>query len=303
MLYNYLTEIISKRDWVAGPRFRDLVKKRINFKEYKANLKILKSVFKTLNKGKYSPTIIFDYESIKVENKTINEIDYQIIKLLEDLGYEVSQESYLLGFGKKGDKAVILKNVLEAIENKNLDSMYNKWVETGNRKIKMQMDSIREFYSAIQNLEIEDIKFEDTHAYMIHKEKGYKIVLSIQPRLIASQSTDVGWTSCMDLVYGQNSTKVGEGIGEGVIIAYLAKIGDEKSLRSPSARVLVKPYKSAKGNEIVWMVDRIYGTTSESFKEKVQKIFQPINAKAASGNYRPRAGVYIDELPIEVNKK
>jgi hypothetical protein len=54
----------------------------------------------------------------------------------------------------------------------------------------------------------------------------------------------------MNLNTGYYSENVGAGASDGVFIAYLVKPGDEYTLDSPTARVLFKPYKGMKTNNI-----------------------------------------------------
>ena len=101
MFINYISEVISKKAWAKNTyRTKEYVSGKIDFKEYKKNLKILKQHFAKLNNGKFKSTLIYDYDKIKVDVKKINDKDKEIIKFLEMLDYNVSEESYLLGFAE-----------------------------------------------------------------------------------------------------------------------------------------------------------------------------------------------------------
>lgn len=290
-MFTYFTEIIQKKEWKDNQHDRrTTVKDRIKFTDYKKNLKILKSIFTQINHGKFKSTLVIDYDSIKVEIKKLNFSDEVIIGFLKQLDYEVSDESYMLGFAKKNDKTILVSSILDGIKGKNTSAMKKAYEKTGDKQILKQAKALDEFRA---DLESNQISLEDTHAYEIANQKKYKIVLSIQPRLIASQSTEVGWESCMQLDTGINKEYVGKGIGEGVIVAYLVKNNDIQYLNSPTARVLVKPMRNEK-DQTIWIVDKIYGTASEAFREKVLKIFEPFSSKEA-GVYKMPKRVYSDE--------
>lgn len=294
-MIHLLNEVIQKKDWKEKKHLRSVVTDTINFKKYKTNLKKLKTIFTKLNHGKFKSTLIFDYDSIKAESKRFSYLDNIILRLLRSLGYEVSEESYWLGFAKKGDKTFLIKNILETVQNKNIIAMKKAWDKTGDDKIMKQVEAIQHFREDLDDADGMDL--ESSHVYVIADEKKYKIVLSMQPRLIASQSTEVGWTSCMNLYEGSNAHYVGSGIAEGVVVAYLVKNNDVQFLNSPSARVLLKPFKN-ENNEIIWEVDKIYGTAPSSFADKVLKIFEPFNSKEA-GAYNLSSKVYADNVGSE----
>jgi hypothetical protein len=290
-MINLLTEIIQKKQWREKNYLRSTVKNEIKFGAYKKNLKYLKTIFTKLNHGKFKSTIIFDYDSIKADNKKLNYADNIIIRFIQKLDYEVSPESYLLGFAKKDDKTVLIYDILETMRKKKISAMKKAWDKTGDDKIMKQIEALEYLHTETEE---ENIELETTHSYMIADEKKYKIVLSIQPRLIASQSTEVGWESCMSLSDGSNRHYVGRGIEQGVVVAYLVKNNDVDYLNSPSARVLLKPFKNENGS-IVWDVDKIYGTAPETFRDKVLKIFEPFNSKEA-GTYSISSRIYNDTL-------
>lgn len=298
MFINYISEVISKKAWAKNTyNTKEYVSGRINFKEYKKNLKILKQHFAKLNNGKFKSTLIYDYDKIKVDVKKINDKDKEIIKFLQMLDYNVSEESYLLGFAEdENGKAKTIQSILDGFKNKNIEAMQKAYDKTRNEKIQKQIEALKYLQEAEVEYEGNFNPFE-THGYTIAQEKKYKIVMSIQPRLIASQSTEVGWTSCMNLYEGINRGYVGPGIEQGVIVAYLARTGDEKNLDSPTARVLIKPmYNEKNEKEILYVVDKIYGTASEAFREKVNKIIESLNSKVA-GTYRMSDRIYSDEIP------
>jgi hypothetical protein len=262
MLKNYLTEIISKKQWQQkNHTYRTTTYSQMKFDDYKINLKMLKQIFTKLNNGKFKSTIILDYDKVKADYKKLNDTDKFIIVLLKRLGYEVSEESYILGFAKKEDgKNILISNILDGLKAKNLDKMREVYEKTKNPNLERQIDALEILQDRQDNADDYNgpIDLDASHPYVVGNEKKFKIVLSIQPRLIASQSTEVGWTSCMNLDDGINKHMVGSGISAGVIVAYLVKNNDTVSLDHPVARVLIKPLVQDK--HTVWTVDKIYGT-------------------------------------------
>lgn len=313
MFRSYLTEIISKNEWRVKKDmrvpfgtetpYRKKVIKDINFKEYKENIKALKILFKKMNKGIFKSTLVFDYESIQTKPPKLTASDNKAIEIIKKLDYEVSEESYMLGFANKNGKPIMINEIFNNLNSKidKLPSMLAAYEKTKNEAIKKQIDIIEEY-------DQEKISIEHAYFHKIAKEKGFKLVLSIQPRLIASQSTKVGWKSCMNLDDGEYNEFVGKGIAEGVIVAYLAKVGDEVSLKSPSARILIKPLKNTKG-DIIYVVDKIYGSAPDLFKQKVISVlenndvyaFQKEQAKLKEGVYTFNFNnLYDDDISSEI---
>jgi hypothetical protein len=310
MLNNYLTEIISKAEWRkqktdtsknSAARLRDnpisnnyrkTVTKNINFKTYKATLPQLKQVMRDLNGGIFKSTLIFDLDDKKPAVK-VSKTDSRLIQILKNLDYDVSDESYMLGFVKKKDKTILVSDVLNSLDNKNVESMRQAYEKKPNENMKKQIDSLDEYNRYIK-------KFKRNIAgYKIASTQKYKVVISIQPRLIASQSTKVGWTSCMNLEEGMNKHFVGQGIAEGVIVAYLVKTGDEHTLESPTARILLKPFKSK--DNVLFDIDKTYGTTSDDFRERLFKLLKDHNRylhgdNLKEGVYKFPNKVYADDI-------
>ena len=192
-----------------------------------------------------------------------------MLDILKRLEYDVSEETYMLGFAKKGTKTVLIVNIINGLKNKNIESMRAAYEKNKNENIKKQIDVLEKFKYMLN--------IKQLSPYVLSEEKKYKIVLSIQPRLIASQSTNVGWRSCMTLDTDnenpQLAERVGKGISDGVIIAYLTRTGDEQALNSPVARTLIKPLRNEDG-EVAYAYDKVYGTAPSAFKTKVIEIIK-----------------------------
>jgi hypothetical protein len=270
-----INEIISakeykqyKQDKYSGVKFQNF-----SVAEYKKILPELKKIFKDLGGGKLKRTVIFDYNSIKNEsNAVLGAYDKQLIEALQIAGYEVSPESYRLGMAMKNNKAVVIHDVVVSLKAKDIDKLIAQNEKTPNENIKKQIDAIEK----INNY----VSYVSTIPYKISQNASRKIVISMESRKIASQSTKTGWKSCMNLDKGMYRDRVMSGIEQGVIIAWLVKTGDEKSLDSPTARLLIKPLRNIEDpNEILWRVDKVYGEAPSDFALKVDSIFKKYSSK------------------------
>ena len=301
MLLDFLNpEIISE---IISPKDYKKTRKKLNkidIKEYKKVLPILKKIFTDLNKGKFARTVVFDYNSIKIEKSALNEYDRELMGVLQSLDYEVSDESYELGVCKKNDKIITIHSVITPLRKKTstaIDSMQTTYEKTKNESIRKQLVAIR----AIN----QRIVYERTIPYRLSLNEGFKLVFSIESRKVASQSTKVGWTSCMNLYDGAYKKYVMSGIQEGVIVVYLVKTGDEKALESPTARLLLKPLKSIEDpNEIIWVVDTVYGSAPNNveFKKKVEQVFNKYSSTKESIFILNDKNIYPDNISTSKNK-
>jgi len=254
-LYN---EIISTAD------FNKIKLKKSNLKseKYKTNLrKVLQTFFKEPGDLVPKRNILL---TLKGEAKGLSSKDKEIIRYLNNNGYLTTPESYEIGLttNKKGAQLSILE-VLKMI--KVLDQ----------KKLKEQLSNIpNEAAKNAVNLKIkqrEEFK-ENYYIYFrnIDQKNRKVIVLTWVPRKIASQSTSVGWTSCMNLFDGVNKSYVFPSIEDGQFIAWLVKKGDENKLDNPQARLLIKVYDDKKGNNFWWPQGKIYGTADNSFRKTVE---------------------------------
>lgn len=147
-----------------------------------------------------------------------------------------------------------LSNVNTILDTKRLSKIlfsngYNKILY----EIGVCYDNLRKMYSiatAISKI-IEKIKDTNKEDYeFLGKidltkiyDDNYKIIFSLEPRMIASQSTNVDWYSCMNLASSYNQKKhVGSSFRDGGnCVVYITKTGDS-ALKRPLARLLVKPF-------------------------------------------------------------
>jgi len=292
MLTQYL-EIISHKDW------ENKYKKKVtyNTREYKAKtLPRLKELFTKLNGGTFSDTVVIDYQS-KIVAK-LNKYDKEVINMIIDLGYTVSKESYMAGKLLKNNKEINVLDVLNGFNSKvkTRHQMTQEYEKNPHPAIKKQLDAIEKLANAdLLDLDVGGILFPKLSIYSNNMQGNYKLVFTMDPRAIASQSTNVGWVSCMNLDHGQFKDKVKTGIAAGMFVVYLTKTGDELTLDNPTARVAVKPLKSEDGKTI-YAVDMIYGTAPKSFKTQVEKILEPFNVPEAGVEYNLDEKIYPDRV-------
>ena len=292
-----IVAIIEKGDFKNyHSKFYDTFDKDI----YKEVAPKLQKLFRDMNDGKLKHTIIVDYSG-DVEN--LKPIDLEMIEALKKLGYEVDELLYKTGHVLKDKKEISILDILKTKSTKvrGYDKMKDQYEKTKNQNIKKELD----FYDHIIKMKILDSsKKIDIRKLAIYDNKQSKIVLSYNHRLIASQSTRVSWTSCMDFgggksgKGGQYSHKVGEGASGGEFVAFLAKAGDEYTLKSPTARVLFKPYFGENTKDVIWKADKTYGTAS-GFREYAQKIIDK-HIKPKPDVYTINPDSYNDGLPTRV---
>jgi hypothetical protein len=205
----------------------------------------LKELFTKLNNGKLKSTLVFDFKTSKVIR--LMATDNKVILLLIDMGYTVNKDMYKTGIaiGKDGKEKSVY-DILFQVAKTNKKQMKDFYDKNPKPEVKKKLD----FIESLETLKlIKDGKL-DVSKLAIYKNKGDKIVFTYNLRAIASQSTEVGWTSCMNLNQGMYRDKVGKGASEGNFIAYLAKAGDEYTLEHPTGRVLFKPYVGTITNKL-----------------------------------------------------
>ena len=132
------------------------------------------------------------------------------------------------------------------------------------------------------------------------------VVISRHPVDIAGMSTDKGWTSCMNLHDGANNHYIPLDIQEGSIIAYLTDNND-KYIKHPSARVLIKPFLSTNrdqydfrklnDNKIALGISNIvYGSANNNFLKTVKLWVNNINkSHMLDGLFYQNPELYHDE--------
>ena len=290
-------EIISKDDW---GKYRDYFYSTFDSKAYKEIVKQLTNLFRKLNDGVLKKTVIFDYKSKK--RQVLNKADKAVIQILFDLGYTINKDMYKTGIALKKNKEISVLDILNGFGAKKIDNMKDVFEKTKQKEIGKQIKAIEE----LQGLKIIKGNSIDLTQLSIYKNNTHKIVFTYDHRAIASQSTHVGWTSCMNLdkKSGHND-KVGSGASDGVFIAYFVKAGDEYVLENPVARILFKPYKGRETGKLFWKADRVYGSAPGNFKKQCQEIIDKIQGKVPSISdiYDLASKTYVDDLDKTIDTR
>lgn len=298
MLLQYLTEIINKKDWKDkyGPKIWN----RIDLGIYKKSLKYLKSkIFNSNNLTDKRYVYLSANSNSSISNANvfryeISENDREIIKLVnstKDFHIPKQREKSLLVIGKcinKTDSS--LRNIVDVLRSPQIDwarfptniDEIKRQNESRYRKLEELKKDPEKNKTAIAGIEKrlkedESVPTKELLANIIEKYnqqlkeliKGkYVIVLTYDTRAIASQSTKVGWRSCMNLDNGEYRKHVPLTINMGSFIAYLATKKDKNTLDEPIARILCKSYfaNDQQGNnpDMVWGVSRVYSKSNQS---------------------------------------
>jgi hypothetical protein len=139
------------------------------------------------------------------------------------------------------------------------------------------------------------------------KQSNRMVVISRHPYDIAGSSTDRGWTSCQNL--SNDLCAIGGDIEAGTLVAYLIN-KDDKNIKSPSARIMIKPFTD--GEDVALGIQNaIYGERSKDFLETVRKWVDNVNeSKKLNGIFWLDPRTYNDSMAVPalymggyVNKK
>lgn len=138
-------------------------------------------------------------------------------------------------------------------------------------------------------------KFSSDTVRSLSKQTGNYIVFSKHPYDIAGMSTDRGWTSCMNLIDGENCDYVPYDVEGGALIAYLIK-KDDLNINNPLARLLLKPYFNQKDQKNIIFVpsNNVYGTAPSNFKQKIEEISNSCQNIKKVNNYEKTYSSYND---------
>ena len=258
---HYINEIVSRETYKN--KFFKGERRETKTKKYKNVLKtVLKKFFTVKGSSFPSRNIIIPLRDTKKNNLMIN--DVKIINYLNRNGYSCTKESYNLSqCTNKNNVTEGIINVLTQIKSYDVNAEKKK---LDNPKVPdIGKQQARERIQRFNNL---DKSLVNYYEEIINKNKQM-IVFTWVPRKIASQSTDVGWTSCQNLFNGGYNHFVFPSIGEGAFIAWLVKRGDEFKLDNPIARTVIKVFKDKYGNKL-WWPDKVYGTASPLFLDRVK---------------------------------
>jgi hypothetical protein len=135
-------------------------------------------------------------------------------------------------------------------------------------------------------------KFANDPKRATKKSGPLMVCISRHPYDVAGMSTDRGWTSCMDLKTGELKRKVKLDVVHGSMIAYLIR-ADDKNIKNPLARIIIKPFLSKDGKETVFQTAGVYGTGNRAFTKFVDGWVNELN-KDKVGAYNMRPTMYSD---------
>jgi hypothetical protein len=167
---------------------------------------------------------------------------------------------------------------------------------------KMLATSISRSKDPQQKADLDKLKleFDKDPQRAATRKSDLLIAISRHPYDVAGMSTDRGWSSCMNLVDGENRRYVLRDVKQGSIIAYLVR-GDDLNINRPMARMLIKPYaEKGKTNNLVMMGDVVYGTPPHGFKQQVDAWIDQNYNKNKSGLFCLKPGLYRDDIPQKI---
>lgn len=117
-----------------------------------------------------------------------------------------------------------------------------------------------------------------------------RVMFSVVPEDVATQSTFRNWKSCMHAT-GCNHQYVDDSIGLGSIVAYGY---DSQNPQKQVSRLLVHPYYDANGNVAYKVNERIYGKDNTGFRKAVAGATDHFNESVRAGTYSLAEGLYDD---------
>ena len=187
--------------------------------------------------------------------------------------------------------------------------------------------SIKEAFEEIKKLYIhkqEIVNKIDEYIQDMKKvyDNQYKIVFSLETRKVASQSTNVNWRSCMNLVNGENRHFVGSSITNGLAVVYLTRVGDYLKINRPLGRLLIKPMVSEEkianktkasnlaGGDIYYHLENLYTTDkyivnkriTDNFTVKVKEIIDNVNDAVSTDIVNKETDINKQERKFILNK-
>jgi hypothetical protein len=138
------------------------------------------------------------------------------------------------------------------------------------------------------------------------KANDVMVVISRHPYDVAGMSTGRDWVSCMNLNTGANKQFIPMDIAYGTIIAYLTRI-DDKDLKNPLARVLIKPFINVNDE-----TQKVFGIESKTYPPEAKSIpgwldivrtwVDGVNKNAIDGKYELVSGMYQDDMDGTIYK-
>jgi hypothetical protein len=146
-------------------------------------------------------------------------------------------------------------------------------------------------------------------------KQALQVVISRHPYDVAGQSTNRGWTSCMNLGTGSETDSQGRytsdqrgnrrgimahyvplDIRHGTLVAYLIT-ADDTNIQNPLARVSIKPFRHLARDSAVALgvEDKVYGTAPPEFAQVVTNWVNSVNAsRRLNGIFELDPNLYAD---------
>lgn len=228
-----------------------------------------------------SPIDIF--RKIKGGNFLIVDQSHQeIINYLNRHGYRCDERSYIKNqCVNENGKTIAIDMELKRISEIDING---KMAFITKMKSKTKLNANEEKAVKSSEMDIEKRKdYKDYYVYKVIDNKeninlflNHVIVLTWVPRLIMAQSSNTVWKSCMRYFIGDMTNKdtaeegdeedeevggnvhfVQTGIRGGTFIAWLIDL-DDKKIRMPKARILMKPYQTE--NKTFYWPSTVYST-------------------------------------------
>ena len=127
-----------------------------------------------------------------------------------------------------------------------------------------------------------------------HKaESNFKVVISQDPKDIATMSTGRRWTSCTELGSGIHYTDVFCELETGGLIAYLINSNDLE-IESPLARIWLRRFTNDKGESVVIPEEEIYGDDMPGFMSTVKEWVGSKQGDLEYGTYKLKGAGWSD---------
>jgi serine acetyltransferase len=215
-------------------------------------------------------------KQLEADNSVLDLADEELMKVILEGDYEEFTQLRAKR-GKEGDK----KNV--AIRNALADAqIFEDVQERLSLHVRGNVDSFMHYLR-------EAMADYDTKANLVRREAEKdtienidRIMLTINPYDVATQSTFRDWNSCMHAV-GCNHRYVDDSIGVGSIVAYGYDSSNPSKMVS---RLLIHPFTNEKGEAAYSINPRIYGHENMAFRKVVESIVASKLNKGKDGIFR-----------------
>jgi hypothetical protein len=270
-------------------QYRQEVLKTFSAKKWLQNRYVITNLFKKINtlNHQFKKTIV--YEMNGRLDKDINQLtsDSEKVKemtvFLEKNGYTFP--IFEIGGCYKGKTIFSIKEAFEEIKK-----LYIHKKEIVN-KIDEYIENMKKVY-----------------------DNQYKIVFSLETRKVASQSTNVNWRSCMNLVNGENRHFVGSSIANGLAVVYLTRVGDYLKINRPLGRLLIKPMVSEEkianktkasdltSGDIYYHLENLYTTDKYIVNKRITDNFT-VKVKEIIDNVNDAVSIDIVNKETDINKQ